>query len=292
MKSFTTLRNLFGREVNRSDTATLTAGDEWINDGLREILGMPENWRFLETTLTATTIAGTSSYFLPYDYDKLISVKITVGTLDYTPIQVTNRDEWSELNSNPYESDFVSHFFVLDRRIQFFPIPATTNNVITYTYKKRIIDLSEADYTTGTVAVTNNSTVVTGTGTTFTAAMIGRYIKVGGTGDRYWYRIASFTNATTIGIEVPYAGLTVAGQTFTIGQMSPLPENHDKAPVYYATSQYWYQNDDNARGDRYLKKFEQEKQMIVEENVDKTMELGLTDEVVMRNPNWYQHNLS
>jgi hypothetical protein len=175
MKSYTTLRNLFGKEVNRSDSTTLSLGDEWINDGVREILGMPENWKFLETTITATTTSGTASYFLPYDYDELLSVKITVGSLDYTPIQVTNRDEWSELNSISYQSDFVTHFYILDRRIEFYPIPATTSNVITYTYKKRIVDLSEADYTTGTVAVTNNSTTVTGTGTTFTAAMVGRW---------------------------------------------------------------------------------------------------------------------
>lgn len=292
MKSYTILRNLYGRLTNNTTTINLTLGDELINDGLREVLGMPENWKFLETTLTATTIASTASYFFPYDYDELLSVKITSGDLDYIPKQITNRDEWNELNAVPYESDFVTHFYVLDRRIQFFPIPATAGNVITYTYKRHIVDLSEADYTTGTVAVTNNSTVVTGTGTTFTAAMVGRYIKVGGTGDRYWYRISGFTNATTIAIEVPYAGLTVTGQAFTIGQMSPLPENHDKAPVYYAVSEYWYQNDDLNRGDRYLKKFEQQKQMLVEENISKTMELGLTDEAIMRNPNWYQHNLS
>jgi len=292
MKSYTTLRNLFGKEVNRSDSTTLSLGDEWINDGVREILGMPENWKFLEKTITATTTSGTASYFLPYDYDELLSVKITVGSLDYTPIQVTNRDEWSELNSISYQSDFVTHFYILDRRIEFYPIPATTSNVITYTYKKRIVDLSEADYTTGTVAVTNNSTTVTGTGTTFTAAMVGRYIRVGGTGDRYWYRIASFTNATTIAIEVPYTGLTVTGQAYIIGQMSPLPENHDKAPVYYAVAQYWYQNNDGSRGDRYLKKFEQQKQMIVEDNINKTMELGLSDELSIRNPNWYPRSLS
>jgi len=45
------------------------------------------------------------------------------------------------------------------------------------TYKPRITDLDTADYTTGTVTITASSTTVTGAGTTFTADMVGRYIK-------------------------------------------------------------------------------------------------------------------
>jgi hypothetical protein len=62
--------------------------------------------------------------------------------------------------------------------------------------------------------------------------------------------------------------------------------------VYYAVAQYWYQNDDESRGDRYLKKFEQQKQMIVEDNISKTMELGLSDDIVIKNPNYYPQSLS
>jgi len=37
--------------------------------------------------------------------------------------------------------------------------------------------LSNADYTTGTITLTDEDATVTGAGTTFTAGMVGRYLK-------------------------------------------------------------------------------------------------------------------
>lgn len=54
-------------------------------------------------------------------------------------------------------------------------------------------------YTTGTVAVTTGTGAVTGTGTNFTAAMVGRPFKAAG--HTKWYRVASHASATSIVIE-------------------------------------------------------------------------------------------
>lgn len=78
------------------------------------------------------------------------------------------------------------------------------------------------DYTTGTVAVANSTGVVTGTGTTFTAAMVGKPFKA--TGHTKWYRVASYSSATSITIEndsddetTSYDGGAIsAGATYTI----------------------------------------------------------------------------
>src|SRR3990167_7030938 len=55
------------------------------------------------------------------------------------------------------------------------------------------------DYTTGDVEVAVTTGVVTGNGTTFTSAMVGRGFKA--TGHTTWYRIKTFTNTTSIVIE-------------------------------------------------------------------------------------------
>lgn len=55
------------------------------------------------------------------------------------------------------------------------------------------------DYTTGTVAVAVTTGVVTGTGTTFTAGMVGLGFKA--TGHSVWYRVKTFTDTTHIVIE-------------------------------------------------------------------------------------------
>ncbi len=78
------------------------------------------------------------------------------------------------------------------------------------------------DYTTGTVAVTTGTGAVTGTGTTFTAAMVGLPFKA--TGHTKWYRVKTYTSATAIVIEndsddeaSAYDGGTIgSGATYTV----------------------------------------------------------------------------
>ena len=78
------------------------------------------------------------------------------------------------------------------------------------------------DYTTGTVEVANSTGVVTGTGTSFTSAMVGKPFKAAG--HTKWYRVKTYTNATTITIEndsddetSAYDGGAIsAGATYTI----------------------------------------------------------------------------
>jgi hypothetical protein len=78
------------------------------------------------------------------------------------------------------------------------------------------------DYTTGTVAVTTGTGAVTGTGTTFTAAMVGLGFKA--LGHTRWYRIKTYTSGTAIVIEddkddeaSAYTGGTISGgATYTI----------------------------------------------------------------------------
>lgn len=78
------------------------------------------------------------------------------------------------------------------------------------------------DYTTGTVTVTTGTGAVTGSGTTFTSAMVGLGFKAAG--HTVWYRVKTYTSATAIVIEddkddvaSAYTGGTIgAGATYTI----------------------------------------------------------------------------
>jgi hypothetical protein len=73
-------------------------------------------------------------------------------------------------------------------------------------------------YTTGTVTVDVTTGVVTGSGTTFTSAMVGKGFKA--VGHTKWYRIKTFTSTTSIVIEddkddetSAYTGGAIAGGT-------------------------------------------------------------------------------
>lgn len=68
-------------------------------------------------------------------------------------------------------------------------------------------------YTTGTVSVTNGSATVTGSGTTWTSAMVGRYISIG---DTIPQRILTVPLATSLTIDVAWSGSALSAQTYSI----------------------------------------------------------------------------
>ena len=65
-----------------------------------------------------------------------------------------------------------------------------------------------ADYTTGTVALTNASGTVTGTSTVWTAAMVNRWIQFSGETD--WYEVTARASNTSITITPSYSGSTTS----------------------------------------------------------------------------------
>ncbi len=83
------------------------------------------------------------------------------------------------------------------------------------------------DYTTGTVTI-DASGNVTGSGTTFTASMVGKGFKA--TGHTKWYRVKTYTSGTAIVIEDDFDDLTSAytggviggGTAYTIEAVTPI----------------------------------------------------------------------
>lgn len=74
--------------------------------------------------------------------------------------------------------------------------------------------IAPAVYNTGTVTVTQNSTTVTGSGTTFTAAMVGRQFRIGLNAPIY--TIAQFVSATQIELDSPWGSDSASAQTYSI----------------------------------------------------------------------------
>ena len=99
---------------------------------------------------------------------------------------------------------------------------------ITFYYYIRDRSLSVDDYLDGTVSLTNGDATVTGTSTTFTPAMVGRWFEVTDTTNPdygWWYRVASYTSATSIELDNTWQGTTTASAvTYRIGQCPEIPE--------------------------------------------------------------------
>lgn len=285
MLTLTGSRNLYGQLTNNDGATNLTLGDTLINEGIRRLLGTID-WPFLEKQTTINTVDGQQFYQLPADCDKVVSVSITVGSYRYRPRQVTSFNDWDFVNSpTGSESDVPSYFFILGDSIGFWQIPATSSNTITINYLKSVRDLSVADYTTGTItSIANGATAVVGNGTTWTDQMIGKYIRIthsntDNTGDGIWYEIAAVPTTTTLTLDEPYEGNTIAAgtATYTISDIMVVPERYQMAPIYSAVAEYWRMTGEPSRADRFEQMYERLAQQMVGDNNRKTTDVVVDD---------------
>lgn len=252
-KSYTTGRNLYGVWTKNTDSTNLSYGDQVANDDYRHLCALMD-WPFLERSRTLSTTASTQFTTLPYDCDLVreISVIPTGSTMRYTPRQVPDRTTWDELNLRTWTSDIPEFYFVFAGQVGLWPTPASTSNTIYVVQKTKVIDLSAADYTTGTITTaTNGSTAIVGSGTSWTAQMTGRYIRItysdtANTGDGLWYEIASVTDTTHLTLTRAYGGTSISAGSaaYTIGQMPLLPEAFHDLPWMWSAATYWQKESD------------------------------------------------
>lgn len=223
------------------------------NDSVRTLCNIRGGkWWFLETTKNISTVGSQADYFIPAKIRKIIDFYITVGGTIYWPSPVYSQEIWKKiLSSNSAESDTPMFYLVTGNKISIYPTPSSSGNTITISGRTDVRDLGIADYTTGTVsAVTSGGTVVTGSGTTWTTSMIGRFIRIANSdtankGDGFWYEIANVTSTTSITLTAPYEGTTISAGSaaYTIGETSPIPEAYDMAPIYRTCALYFQIND-------------------------------------------------
>lgn len=216
-----------------------------LNLGYKEILQTftGEETEDVRTTATQT---GIRAIKLAPNYIRMHSVTATIGSQVHPLVEEESQDKFNERlylnrNSSRPEVYFLRpRFGVGGTELLLDPIPSTTSTTITINYAANARDLSVDSYITGTITATNGSTTITGSGTTFTQAMVGRYIQVNDvTGDGNWYRITGFTSTTVLTIENKYDGLTTAGKNFIIAEIFSLPEEMQMLPVYYAMMHYY-----------------------------------------------------
>lgn len=249
MLTYTQQRNLFRdlAGLSSNDTTQLTLADQLINSFTKQIFNA-KSWWFLQRTKTDTTVASQNNYKLPVFYKKMINTKIRSGTTDYFPKEAPSRDYFDALTaSNSAESTGPEWYYIYNGEVLYYPTPSTASLTITHRYEVQFKDLARADYTTGTiVSIANATTTVTGSGTTWTSAMAGRFIRITETdaaasGDHEWYEISSVTSNTILELVKKYNGTTLAAAsaTYAIGQISPFPDGYHELPVYKALQAYF-----------------------------------------------------
>jgi hypothetical protein len=299
MWSFQTQYTQFQDMAQDQDTDHLTIGKRNINLGqkiLETEIGYPPE----EDSRTFTTTTS-DIYTLPENFIKLISIYVTVGTTRYIADPVYDECQWQTLKrrTSGSSSNYMTHVFVRQKTFEVYPTPSSAGNTMTMIYESLSKDMTAADYTTGTITtLANLGTAVTGNGTTWTSAMIGRYFKIND--DAQWYRISAVGSTTGLTIASPYQGTSIAAGTsaYTIGEIPKTPAATHVIPVYYALWKHFEGIRRDPKLGSYYKGLFNENVNWAKSTFGNRMSSGyIPSQRHLRstsivNPNWYPENLT
>jgi len=172
-----TFKSLYDRCRDLARNATTVSGftapailfKDMINETQHLILD-GYRWPFLEATQNLTSVAAQVSYDLKVDTGRVMNARLEASsTVTHIARPVESNDEWEALDAlNSADSDVITRFYIRqdEKKIHFEPAPATSSKTIRVRYRKKVPDMTQADYSTGTiVTTTNGGTGVVGTGT-------------------------------------------------------------------------------------------------------------------------------
>lgn len=237
--TYTDLKNDFLDSVGQTgsvDTNLINFFKRALSSRYQLMLAQLSNYQ-TRITKTATTVAAQQYYHNPVGVVQIENMTVTVGSIAYPLLSVDSQMAWDRLNELLISTSAIPQFFFAKRdEFGIWPVPQGAY-LITLNYNLRDRDLTTEDYTTGTVTVTNDSPTVTGSGTTFTSAMVGRWLQI--RNDGYWYRISGFVSSTEITLETAYEGGSGSSLNYRIGETPELPEEGHKLLSIGCTADYF-----------------------------------------------------
>ncbi len=243
-KTYTDLLNQHFRNIGKagqtSDPTLLADFQYSLGERYQTIMGTLSSYINTDTQ-TASTVASQQSYSYPVGTVGVDSATVTIGTLVQPLTPIYSQTLWNEINSWPVTSAYARFIFPRKDDFGIWPVPSGVNT-ITFNRYFRDRNLLVDDYTTGTITATAGSTTITGSGTTFTSAMVGRWFTVTDTsarGQGYWYRVGTYTSATSIALETGWAGSTAAALTYRIGETPEIPEEGHAILAYGTAADYY-----------------------------------------------------
>lgn len=252
------------------------------------------------TTTTIETV-GVQSYPIPANISKIKNDTITIGQLVYTPANVSSIQEWTMLNALPYTSDIPNYFFIYNNQVNFWPIPSSSGNIISFNYKARVPDLSFADYSTGTLSsIGVGDNTITGTATSWntTGAFplntdlthFNLFLKITPpSGDGIWYPIQKFTSDTELYLSTPIqTAPSATASSYTIGQLPLLQEDFHDMLVYGALKIYYTSIvADSNKYTTFNNEYTMRNEMLKEYASTKSINVDLGSAPIPNNPNLF-----
>jgi hypothetical protein len=228
--TYTDLKNKFLYNIGKagsSDTSIIADFQMNLAQRYQLIFGVFKNYQ-TQQPKTASTVASQQYYHYPNGVQSIDSVYITIGSVKYPLTPIYSEANWDVLNAIQIQPSAIPQF-IFPRRDDFgvWPIPQDTYT-ITFMFYQRDRNLLVEDETTGTVTCESGSTTVTGTSTSFTPGMVGRWFSITDTsvpGHSVWFRIASYTSTTSLELENAWQDIDIGSAvTYKIGESPEIPE--------------------------------------------------------------------
>lgn len=291
-----------GRITNNLLVANLDWGLQEVNQSLRYLT---TKYYFNERSYTTTSVGGQQFYNLPPQVKKLINLTVFIGSTLWQPKECPSREYWDYLNTQTFNQDYPSFFFVFNGQVGLWPVPASDGNTITMNYKIRTVDLSMPDVTNvtsgTTVAIQQDNPQLNASGDMFKDWMVDQWVRIPHStndtinGDNQWYQISSIVDSTQAILKNSYSGKSIAeGAAFTIGEVPLLPEDYQDLPLYRMGMIYYGTRfPDKTRYDLYENLYNTGFAALDEEFGSKTTSIILPDtSAPIYNPNLFTSNLT
>ena len=243
-QTFTQLQNTTKDFISQSSGSVNTSTisnfvKEHLNKGMHLIQRKLRGYIQQDLPQTASTVADQQRYHYPQNImPPITSATWTIASIAYPLTVVSSQFEWDAINQIDFSGTTTpTYIFPMRDHFELWPTPSTAGETITLIASLLDRDMTIEDFTTNTVTVTNNDATITHSGTSFTAAMAGRWFQT--TDDQFWYRIASFTDTSNMELESVFEGTTAGGASYTIGEVPEIPvELHSLLPSYAAAQFY------------------------------------------------------
>lgn len=276
--------------ANDFSTATLVLFKRDINEGCAMFLNRLGR-KFNKEYLTANIVSAQQYYQFPSEVLRISEARFLQGTNYYSPNLITNEEEWNKLNAITTSGAFPTKYYIRGfNEIGVYPVPnASITNGVIISYEPQHVDLTQDDFTTGTVTVSNgspNGTTITHSATGFTQNMVGRWFQVTDGTDGKWYRIGAYVSTSVLTLDNYYEGLAGSGRNFRIGEVSKIPQAYQDAPVYYALDRYFQTQNDQRTAPMYQQRFDLKIKSAKETYAHSTSRMGVKSRRSGRQPSW------
>lgn len=261
--TWTQMKRKAVRLARDTTSGTLVQLEEDMNTGYHMFNAMFGRYYSRKQQFTNVE-AGQSIYQTPVDSIRIIgmTVKTGAGSTYSPPIkEIRSEYEWRLIKTTPnYSSSWITYYYVLGNdEIEVWPTPSSDiTNGIRFYYQPQDFDLSVEDITSSalspveTCTLTNGSVAVTSTGGSFTGQLAGLWFQPTGVTNLTWYEIVGVPTASTLTLKSTFTGISGAGVSYKIGQMSILPNEYQDAPIHYALGLYFSGKGNEARAQYHL----------------------------------------